>query len=183
MFIIYSMRNFILPYKNIYPEIHKTAFIAPNASIIGDVKIGKDSNIWYSCVLRGDVNDIKIGERTNIQDSTVIHVTTKFQGTYIGNNVTVGHNATLHACKLEDFAFVGMNSCVMDGAIIENNAMLAAGSLLTPNKSIPTGELWSGSPAKYMRKLTKEELEYIKWSSSHYVELSKEHNINIKDNS
>ncbi len=159
------------------PKIHDTAFIAPSASIIGDVKIGKDSNIWYGCVLRGDVNNIKIGERTNIQDGTVIHVTTDFQGTYIGDDVTVGHNAIIHACTLEDLSFVGMGACVMDGAVVESNAMLAAGALLTPNKSIPSGELWAGSPAKYMRDLTEKELDYIKWSAPHYVELGREHKL------
>ncbi len=169
------MRNFILPFKGVSPKIHDSVFIAPSASIIGDVEIGTDSNIWYGCVLRGDVNDIKIGERTNIQDGTIIHVTSNFQGTYIGSDVTVGHNAILHACKLEDFSFVGMGACVMDGAVINSNAMLAAGALLTPNKIIPTGELWAGSPAKYMRKLTEKELSYIKWSAPHYVDLAREH--------
>lgn len=175
--MILAMINFILPYKGIMPKIHDTAFIAPSASIIGDVKIGKDSNIWYGCVLRGDVNNIKIGERTNIQDGTVIHVTTDFQGTYIGDDVTVGHNAIIHACTLEDLSFVGMGACVMDGAVVESNAMLAAGALLTPNKSIPSGELWAGSPAKYMRDLTEKELDYIKWSAPHYVELGREHKL------
>ncbi len=171
------MNNFILPYKGIMPNIHDTAFIAPSASIIGDVEISKDSSIWYGCVIRGDVNDVKIGERTNIQDGTVIHVTTDFQGTYIGDDVTVGHSAILHACMLESYAFVGMGACVMDGAVIESHAMLAAGALLTPNKRIPSGELWAGSPAKYMRKLTQKELDYIKWSAPHYVGLGREHKI------
>ncbi len=179
MVMMFSMSNFILPYKGISPKIHESAFIAPSASIIGDVEIGAGSNIWYSCVLRGDVNDIKIGERTNIQDGAIIHVTTDFQGTYVGNDVTVGHNAILHACTLKDFAFVGMGACVMDGAVVEGNAMLAAGALLTPNKRIPSGELWAGSPAKYMRRLTQKELDYIKWSAPHYVALGQEHNNNL----
>ena len=169
------MSQFILPYKGINPKIHESAFIAPSASIIGDVEIAEDVNIWYGCVLRGDVNDIKIGARTNIQDGTIIHVTSDFSGTYIGSDVTVGHGAILHACKVDDFGFVGMQGCVMDGAVVQSHAMLAAGSLLTPNKCVPSGELWSGRPAKFMRKLKQEELNYIKWSAPHYVELGREH--------
>mgnify|MGYP001351767480 CR=1 FL=1 len=173
------MSQFILPYKEIMPKIHESVFIAPSASVIGDVEIGEQSNIWYNCVLRGDVNDIKIGKRTNIQDGTVIHVTTDFSGTYVGDDVTVGHAAILHACTVEDFGFVGMQACVMDGAVVEGHAMLAAGALLTPNKRVPKGQLWAGRPAKYMRDLTQEELDYIKWSSPHYAALGQEHKRNV----
>ncbi|PCI98430.1 MAG: gamma carbonic anhydrase family protein [Alphaproteobacteria bacterium] len=173
------MSQFILPYKGIIPQIHDSAFIAPSASIIGDVQIGEDSNIWYNCALRGDVNDIKIGKRTNIQDGTVIHVTTNFQGTHVGDDVTVGHLAILHACTIEDFGFVGMQACVMDGAVVESHGMLAAGALLTPNKRVPSGELWAGSPAKYMRDLTDKERAYLKWSAPHYVELGREHKASV----
>ena len=165
----------IYPYKGKVPFIHESCFVAPTASVIGDVQIGQDSNIWYNCVLRGDVNDIRIGERTNIQDGTVIHVTTDFQGTYVGNDVTVGHSAILHACIVEDFGFVGMQACVMDGAVVESFGMLAAGSLLTPGKRVPKGQLWSGSPARYMRDLKDEEIAYIKWSAPHYLELGQQH--------
>lgn len=174
------MSNFIYPFKGGYPQIHESAFVAPSASIIGDVQIGAGSNIWYNCVLRGDVNDIKIGARTNIQDGTVIHVTTDFSGTIVGDDVTVGHSAVLHACTIEDFGFVGMQSCVMDGAVVEGFGMLAAGSLLTPNKRVPKGQLWSGRPARYMRDLTDEEIAYIKWSAPHYVELGQAHKTSIK---
>lgn len=169
------MTKFIYPFKGVHPKIVQSAFIAPSASIIGDVEIGEDSNIWYNCVLRGDVNDIKIGARSNIQDGTVIHVTTDFSGTYVGNDVTVGHSAILHACTVEDFGFVGMQACVMDGAIVQTRGMLAAGALLTPGKIVPTGQLWAGRPARYMRDLTKEELDYIAWSAPHYVALGQEH--------
>jgi len=169
------MSKFIYPYRNIFPKIHESAFIAPTASIIGDVEIGEKSNIWYGCTIRGDVNDIKIGARTNIQDGTVIHVTTDFQGTYIGDDVTIGHAAILHACTVEDFGFVGMQACVMDGAIVKARGMLAAGALLTPGKEVPTGQLWGGRPARYMRDMTPEELAYIEWSSRHYADLGAEH--------
>lgn len=169
------MSQFILPYKGIMPKVHESAFIAPSASIVGDVEIGEDTNIWYNCAMRGDVHEIRIGARTNIQDGTVIHVTTDFSGAYIGSDVTVGHAAILHACTVEDFGFVGMQACAMDGSVVESYAMLAAGALLTPGKRVPKGQLWAGRPAKYMRDLTDEEIAYIKWSAPHYVELGQEH--------
>lgn len=165
----------IYRYKNILPQIDNSAFIAPSADVMGDVVIGPDSNIWYGCVVRGDVADIKIGARTNIQDGTIVHVTTGREGTFVGDDVTVGHSAVLHACRIENFGFAGMKSCVMDGAVIESFGMLAAGALLTPGKRVPSGQLWAGSPARYMRDLTEEEIAYIKWSAPHYVELGREH--------
>ncbi|MCB1841099.1 MAG: gamma carbonic anhydrase family protein [Alphaproteobacteria bacterium] len=172
------MSKFIYPYRGIMPKIHPTAFIAPSASIIGDVEIGEGSNIWYSCVLRGDVNPIRIGKNTNIQDGTVIHTTSGFQGTTVGDNVTVGHTAILHACTVEDFGFVGMQSCAMDGAVVESRGMLAAGALLTPGKRVPRGQLWSGRPAKFMRDMTQEEKDYLIWSAEHYRKLGQEHKEN-----
>lgn len=174
------MSKFIYPYRGVMPKIHETAFIAPAASIIGDVEIGAGSNIWYGCVLRGDVNPIKIGKNTNIQDGTVIHTTSNFQGTTVGDNVTVGHLAILHACTVEDYGFVGMQACVMDGATVEGMAMLAAGALLTPGKRVPKGQLWSGRPAKFMRDMTEEENKYILWSAEHYRKLGEEHKENIQ---
>ena len=169
------MSKFIYPYRGISPKIHETAFIATSASIIGDVEIGEGANIWYNCVLRGDVYNIKIGKNTNIQDGTVVHTTSDFQGTYIGDGVTVGHSAILHACTVEDFGFVGMQACVMDGAVVESMAMLAAGALLTPGKRVPKGQLWAGRPAKFMREMTEEENRYILWSAEHYRKLGQEH--------
>lgn len=169
------MSKFIYPYRGIMPKIHETAFIAPTASIIGDVEIGEGSNIWYGCVLRGDVNPIRIGKNTNIQDGTVIHTTSNFQGTVVGDDVTVGHLAILHACTVKDKGFVGMQACVMDGALVESMAMLAAGALLTPGKTVPSGQLWSGRPAKFMRDMNEEENKYLLWSAEHYRSLGQEH--------
>ena len=171
------MTQFILPYKGIVPKIHDSAFVAPNAAVVGEVEIGEGSQIWYGCALRGDVNPIKIGKRTNIQDNTVIHTTSDFQGTTVGDDVTVGHSAILHACTIEDMGFVGMQACVMDGAVVESRGMLAAGALLTPGKRVPTGQLWAGRPAVYMRDLKQEELDYIAWSAPHYVELGQAHKV------
>ena len=165
----------IKKFKDISPEIDPTTFVAENAVIIGDVKIGAESSVWYNCVLRGDVNDIKIGARPNIQDGTVIHVSSTTQGTYIGDDVTVGHMALLHACTIGDRSFIGMQACVMDDCVIEDEAMVAAGALVTPGKRISSHQLWGGRPAKYMRDLTKEEIEFLKFSASRYVKLSREY--------
>lgn len=163
----------IHPYKDKSPRIAPTAFVAGNAVVIGDVEIGGESGIWYNCVLRGDVNDIKIGARSNIQDGTVIHVSSTGQGTYIGDDVTVGHMALLHACTIGNRAFIGMKACVMDDAVVEDDAMVAAGALVTPGKRVLSGQLWGGWPAKYMRDLTPEEVEFLKFSAKRYVELAK----------
>jgi len=162
----------ILPYKGILPQIDEAAYVADNAVITGDVVIGAESGIWFGCTLRGDVNNIKIGARTNIQDHSMIHVSSFGHNTEIGDDVTVGHMALLHACKIGHGAFVGMKACIMDGAVVEERAMVAAGSLVTPGKIIPTGQLWAGSPARFMRNLTEEDYKHMAWSASHYVRLA-----------
>ncbi len=163
----------IQTYKGKLPVIAPDAFVAETAAIVGDVVIGAQSSIWYGCTLRGDVNNIVIGARTNIQDGTVIHVASQGQGTYIGDDVTVGHMALLHACTVESGAFIGMQACVMDGAYVESGAMVAAGALVTPGKRVPAGQLWAGSPAKLMRELTEEEKASIKHSAKHYVGIAR----------
>ena len=165
----------ILPYQGIYPTIHPEAWIAPGATIIGDVHIGAKSNVWFGCVIRGDVCPIRIGERTNIQDGSVIHVTRKIGPTHIGSGITIGHSALLHACTLEDDCFIGMHATVMDHAVVESGAMLAAGALLAPNKRVPSGELWAGNPARLMRPLKQEEAEFIPVSAQNYIDLSNEY--------
>ncbi len=165
----------ILPYKNILPTLGKDVFIAPTAAVMGDVVIGDESSVWFGCTIRGDVHEIRIGKRTNIQDGTVIHVTRGVSGTYIGDEVTVGHMALLHACRIESGAFVGMGAIVLDEAVIESGAMLAAGAMLTPGKRIPAGELWAGRPAKFMRKLTQEDVDFFPVSADNYARLAKEY--------
>ena len=158
----------ILPYKGKLPTIHPTAFIAPGAVIIGDVTIGAKSNIWFGCVVRGDVQSITIGERTNVQDGTVIHVTRVTGPTSIGDGVTIGHQALLHACTIKDNAFIGMGARLLDGSTVESEAMLAAGALLTPNKTIPTGQLWAGNPAKYFKDLSEKDRAFFPQSAANY---------------
>lgn len=169
------MTSVILPYKDIFPTIHETVLAAPNTSIVGDVVIGEGSSVWYGTTIRGDVNIIRIGNDTNIQDGTVIHVATFGQGTHIGDRVTIGHQALLHDCTIEDEAYIGMQSCIMDGAVVESRAFVAAGSLVTAGKRVPSGQLWAGRPAKYMRDLTEDDYKLIQWSWPHYKKLAAEH--------
>lgn len=173
--IVGAMSALIKSYKDKTPVISDQAFIAENAAIIGDVEIGEDSSIWYGCTLRADVNRIRIGKRTNIQDHSMIHESSFDQPTIIGDDVTVGHMALLHASTIEDGAFVGMKACVMDGAVVEKGAMVAAGALVTPGKTVSAGQLWGGNPARFMRELTDKDREYMEWSASHYVKLSKDY--------
>lgn len=167
----------LLPYKKIMPTLGKDVWIADNAAVIGDTVIGEQSNIWFGCTVRGDVHEIRIGKRTNIQDNSVIHTTRGVSGTYIGDEVTVGHGAILHACTIHDRVLVGMGAVVLDQAVMEENSMLAAGAVLTPKKIVPSGQLWAGSPAKYMRDLTQEELDFLKISADNYVKLAQEYSI------
>jgi gamma-carbonic anhydrase len=159
------------------PTIHPTAFIAETAVLVGDVTIHSNASIWYNCVLRGDVAPIVIGQGTNIQDGTVIHVASQgltgtAKPTIVGKNCTVGHMALLHACTVEDEAFVGMQACLLDGSIVQTQAMLGAGSLLTGGKIVPTGFLWAGRPAKQLRALTAEERLFLDQSAQHYQALA-----------
>lgn len=168
------MTPIILPYRGVRPDIHATAFVAPGAAVMGDVVIGEDSNIWFGCVLRGDVDMIRVGKRSNIQDGTVVHLS-RGTPTIIGDDVTVGHGAILHGCILEDRSFIGMGSTLLDGAVVESGAMLGAGALLTQGKRVPSGQLWGGSPARYLRDLRPEEIENFAPHAWKYVELSREY--------
>lgn len=164
----------ILPFNGTYPRIHPSAYIAPTAVIIGDVEIGEESSIWFGCVLRGDINSIRVGARTNIQDGSVIHVAGETGGTQIGNDVTVGHMALLHACTIDDHAFIGMKGCVMDDAHINSYGVLAAGGLLTPKKVILENQLWAGSPAKFWRMQNPDERFEFASRAGQYVAISRQ---------
>ena len=169
------MTKNLLPFNGVLPTIDPLAFIASTATIIGDTHIGAESGIWYGCVVRGDVNEIRIGKRTNIQDLTMIHCAERGQGTYIGDNVTVGHSAVLHACTIEDDAFIGIQACVMDDCLIEQGAMVAAGALVTPGKIIKAGEVWAGRPAKKLRDINQNDLEFFEINRQRYVRLANQY--------
>jgi carbonic anhydrase/acetyltransferase-like protein (isoleucine patch superfamily) len=157
----------------ITPRIAPDAFIAPTAAVIGDVVIGSETGIWFHCLVRGDMEFIHIGARTNIQDGTVIHVDSGGYSTTIGDDVTVGHNAVIHACTLKNRAFVGISATVLDGAIIEEGGMLAAGGLLTPGKVIGPNELWAGTPARLLRVMSPEERAKFDRNAVVYRELAR----------
>ncbi len=166
------MSGLILPYEGCVPTIADDAFIAPNATVIGDVVIGCESSIWFNCLLRGDVNEIRVGERTNIQDGTIVHVSGEGQGAYIGRDITIGHMALIHACTLEDGCFIGMNATVMDDSIVEGGALVAAGALVPPGKRVLAGQLWGGTPARYLRDVRESDLEIFRYTAPHYVKLA-----------
>lgn len=163
----------IRSYRGIEPKIHETAFVAENAAVIGDVVIGEESSVWYSAVVRGDVNYVRIGDRTNIQDGAVIHVSrTDFDGpTVIGDEVTIGHAAVIHGCRIERGALIGMNATVLDGAVIGESSLVAAGSLVPPGTVIPPRSLVMGSPAKVRRQLTDTEVADLNGFWKSYVEI------------
>jgi carbonic anhydrase/acetyltransferase-like protein (isoleucine patch superfamily) len=169
----------ILPFGEHRPQIAADAFIAPNATVIGDTVIGARSSVWFGCVLRGDVHSIRIGSETNIQDGTVIHVTRAKHGTTIGSGVTIGHMALIHGCILEDGSFVGMQATVMDRCVIETGGMLAAGALLTPGKRIARGELWAGRPARLLRPLEAAEIQNIPETAAHYARLGESYRLQL----
>jgi len=165
-----------LPYRNHLPTVSPDAFVAANATLIGQVEIGARANIWFGCVLRADLAAIHVGALTNVQDGTVVHVSSVRNGdTWIGERVTIGHMALIHACRLEDHSFVGMKACVMDGAVVETGAWIAAGAVVTPGKRVKSGELWAGTPARPMRAVTAEEMHYIETLPERYAELAEQY--------
>ncbi len=163
----------IKPFNSIRPKVHETAFVADDAIVIGDVEIGEDASVWFGSIIRGDVNFIRIGARTNIQDKTVIHVSSKTHSTVLEEEITVGHNVTLHGCYVEIGCLIGIGAILLDGVRVGRNSLVAAGSLLTPGMQIPPNSLVMGSPGKVKRELTDEELAYLQKSWRNYVELKK----------
>jgi carbonic anhydrase/acetyltransferase-like protein (isoleucine patch superfamily) len=167
------MTGLVIPHRGFVPKVARSAFIAANATLIGDVEIGENASIWFGVILRGDGPGIRIGENTNLQDGTVVHIAARGLMTVVGRNVSVGHMALLHACEVQDGAFIGMHSTVLDGAVVESEAMVAAGAVVTPGKIVRRGELWAGNPAQKLRDLTEKDFETFKWVTAHYVRLSK----------
>ncbi len=165
----------ILKYKDILPKIHDSVWVADNATVAGDIEIGEQSSVWFGVQMRGDVHEIRIGKRTNIQDNSVVHVTRKVAGTYIGDDVTVGHGSILHACTVQNKCLIGMGAIILDEAVIEECSMVAAGALVPPGKIVKSGQLWGGSPAQYMRDMTPQELDFLKVSADNYARLAAEY--------
>ncbi len=165
----------ILPYRGIMPRIHPSAYLASGVVVIGDVEIGEKASLWPNVVLRGDMGAIRVGARTNIQDGSVLHVSYGGKGCLIGNDVTVGHMSLLHDCQIEDWAFIGMHSTLLDNARVESYGMLAAASLLTSGKMVGRRELWAGNPAKFFRAIPDEESAILCSRAGEYAALAKEY--------
>jgi carbonic anhydrase/acetyltransferase-like protein (isoleucine patch superfamily) len=171
----------IKTFQNISPKIHETAFVAENATVIGDVEIGAESSIWFNSVVRGDVNFIRIGARTNIQDACVIHVSSKTHPTVLEDEVTLGHRVTLHGCYVESGCLIGIGAIVLDGARVGKNSLIAAGSLVTPATQIPPRSLVMGSPARVKRELSGDEFYNLARFWQNYTELLKVYKLRTRD--
>lgn len=169
----------IMDFKGKSPKISETAFIADSADVIGDVEIGDFSSVWFNAVLRGDRNKIKIGSKTSIQDNVVIHADPE-NGVQIGNDVSVGHGAVLHGCKIESNVLIGMNSTVLNGAEIEKNSIVGANALIPEGKKFPENSLIIGVPGKVKREIEKSEIEAIAENAAEYVKFVREYNEEIK---
>lgn len=164
----------IRTHKGITPKLGQGAFVADNATIIGDVEIGDQSSVWFGVVIRGDVFPIRIGARTNIQDNSVVHVTGGKAKTTIGDDVTVGHLAIIHGCTIGSRCLVGMGSIVLDNAVIEDDCFIAAGSLVPPNMRVPSRSLAVGRPARVVRQLDDADLFEIRNAGALYVQYARD---------
>lgn len=168
-------------YKSGWPHIHDSAYVDPQASVIGDVVIGPDSSVWPMTVIRGDVNVIRIGARSNVQDGSVIHVTHPYAGVpqghvvTIGDDVTIGHRAVIHGCAIGNECLIGIGAVILDGAVLQDRVLLGAGSLVTEGKVLESGHLYLGSPARMARTLSDEEIKWFKYSAQHYVKLKNDY--------
>ncbi|MBD8515023.1 gamma carbonic anhydrase family protein [Photobacterium sp. CAU 1568] len=175
------MQNSLRSYKGITPTIGEEVYIDPSAVLVGDIHLADHSSIWPLVAARGDVNHIKIGERTNVQDGTVLHVTRKSNSNpdghplIIGDDVTIGHKAMLHGCRVGNRILIGMGAILLDGAVIEDDVIIGAGTLVPPGKVLQSGYLYVGSPAKQARPLTDAELAFLPQSADNYVRLKDEY--------
>ena len=168
----------IRPFQGILPTLGLRVLVDDAATVIGDVVLGDDVSIWPGTVVRGDVNHIRIGARTNVQDGSILHVS--HDGPYgqpggfallIGEDVTIGHGAIVHACVIEDACLIGMGSIILDGAVVRRNGFVGAGAVVPPGKTVGSGELWLGNPARCVRRLEPREIEQLYYSAQHYVRL------------
>lgn len=170
------------PHLGRFPTLGQRVYIDPAATVIGDVVLGEDVSVWPGTVIRGDVNYIRIGARTNVQDGTIVHVShdgphAKLGGfaTVIGEDVTIGHQAIVHACRIEDAVLIGMGAIVLDGAVVQKHGFVGAGALVAPGKVVGSGEMWLGNPAKKVRMLSDAEIDALYYSARHYVKLKDEY--------
>ena len=159
----------IEPFEDHWPEIDETAFVAASADLIGRVRIGSEASVWYNATLRGDIHEIEGGPRSNVQDNAVLHVESN-RGCYLGELVTIGHGAIVHACKVSDEVLVGMGATVLDGAVIGERSIIGANALVTMNMDIPPGSLVLGSPGRVVRQLSREEQKEVRVWAQKYVE-------------
>jgi carbonic anhydrase/acetyltransferase-like protein (isoleucine patch superfamily) len=165
----------ILPYRGAVPRCGADVFIAPNAVVIGNVELGDRANVWFNCLIRGDGHYIRIGPETNVQDGTIIHISTDKFPTVIGARVTIGHAAVIHACTIEDDTMIGIGAIVLDGAVVERGAIVAAGAVVSPGKRVPAGEMWTGCPARFQRRVKPSETEFIAWNARNYCATAAEY--------
>jgi carbonic anhydrase/acetyltransferase-like protein (isoleucine patch superfamily) len=157
------------PYRGILPRVHPTAYIDASAQVIGDVEIGDDSSVWMCVVIRGDVNHIRIGRRSNVQDGTIVHVMKDTHPTIVGDNVTIGHQAMIHGCTIEDRCLIGMGAILLNGVTIGSGSIVAAGTLLPEGTQVPPRSLVMGSPGKVRRTLSDADLDEIQMYADRYV--------------
>lgn len=165
----------IAPLDGVAPQLHVSSFVAPGAVVIGYVSIGAESSVWYGAVLRGDEEEIRIGDRSNIQDGVVVHTTCGQGPAIIGSDVTIGHRAVLHGCRIGDGAMIGIGAIVLDGAVVEPGAIVAAGAVVAPGKVVGSGALWAGCPAREMRAIKSDEISFLRGNPAHYAAQASRH--------
>jgi carbonic anhydrase/acetyltransferase-like protein (isoleucine patch superfamily) len=165
----------LLPYEGRMPRLHPGAWVAPGATLVGDVELGADSSVWYGCVLRGDVHRVRVGARTNLQDGAIVHVTAERFAAEIGDEVSVGHRAVVHGCRVAAGALIGIGAIVLDGAEIGEDALVGAGALVTPGSVVPPGVLVVGAPARVVRELSRAERAEQRARTLRYVETARAH--------
>ena len=159
----------ILPVKGISPQMGNNCWLAPNATVVGNVTLGDDCTVWFNAVIRGDVHYIKIGQRCNIQDGAVVHCTYQKSPTTIGNYVSIAHNAIVHGCTIHDRVLVGMGAIIMDGAVIGEGSIIAAGAIITQNTIVPPNSIYAGNPAKFLKEVSPDASEVFMRTANNYV--------------